>query len=313
MTTPKLNQKHALAWRAVFTATLVAVTVLVLTRYWVTVSSSLRIARSSNVVWLVVALLSAAATFWIAALVYDVLALHRLRYRQTLLVELASAFVNRLLPAGLGGLGLNGVYLYRRGHTPAEATAVVSVNNLLGISAHLALLAGLLLYEPDVVRALFTKYHIAVPWGWAIAAGVLLCLVWTLPATRNKTATFTNHLFASVRKIGPPNIVRALVLSAFTTTAYTLALLAAARAVDIHLGVLQIFIVFTAGELVGTATPTPGGLVGAEAGLFTGFVAYSVPPATAGAAVLLFRLATYWLPLFPGMAALLAVRQRKLS
>jgi len=39
----------------------------------------------------------------------------------------------RLLPSGIGSLGLNGVYLYKRKHTVAEATVVVSTNNLLGI------------------------------------------------------------------------------------------------------------------------------------------------------------------------------------
>ena len=66
------------------------------------------------------------------------------------------------------------------------------------------------------------------------------------------------------------------------------------------------------GMLAGTATPTPGGLVGAEAGLFTGFTAYGVSVLDAGAAVLLFRLVTYWLPLFPGLLALLAGRKNGL-
>jgi len=64
--------------------------------------------------------------------------------------------------------------------------------------------------------------------------------------------------------------------------------------------------------LASTATPTPGGLVGAEAGLFAGFVAYGVASPTAGAAVLLYRLVTYCCRLFPGAVALLLARNSKL-
>ena len=41
----------------------------------------------------------------LAALSYKFLALHTLSFRQLILVELAAAAVNRLVPAGLGGLG----------------------------------------------------------------------------------------------------------------------------------------------------------------------------------------------------------------
>jgi uncharacterized protein (TIRG00374 family) len=64
--------------------------------------------------------------------------------------------------------------------------------------------------------------------------------------------------------------------------------------------------------LASTATPTPGGLVGAEAGLFAGFVAYGVSAPMAGAAVLLYRFVTYWLPLLPGVLALFLARRRRL-
>ncbi|HEY4160885.1 MAG TPA: lysylphosphatidylglycerol synthase transmembrane domain-containing protein [Candidatus Saccharimonadales bacterium] len=312
MAKQKLDRKRALAWRVLFTLALLVAAVYIVVRNWSTVSGSLRVARGGNPAWLVAALLLMALTFCCSAAVYGVLALHRLRYYQTLLVSVAGAFVNRLLPAGLGGLGLNGVYLYRKGHSPAEATVIVSVNNLLGIAAHLLLLAVLLILRPQTLRGLFSRHHIAIPWGWGVVAVAVLCVVVSLPAVRRPLGRFVRHLAESIRKLKAAKLVPALLLSALLTTIYTGVLVCSARSIGINLGLLQLFVVFSFGMLAGTATPTPGGLVGAEAGLLAGFVAYGVPSADAGAAVLLFRLVTYWLPLVPGVAALVAVRKRRL-
>jgi len=251
-----------------------------------------------------------AGTFCLAAGVYGLLALKPLRYRQTIVVEVAAAFANRLLPAGLGGLGLHGVYLYRKKHTPAQATAVVSVNNLLGITAHLVLLAFVVLARPGVLQMFVRHYAIN---GWYVLVALLIVLLGlSLPWVRRKLSAFGRNLAASLRLLRPRRVLAAAVLAMLLTAAYTCILFASAHGVGLQLGVLQTFIVFSAGLLVGTATPTPGGLVGTEAGLFAGFVGYGVSPADATAATLLFRLVTYWLPLLPGVFALLLARARKL-
>jgi uncharacterized protein (TIRG00374 family) len=81
------------------------------------------------------------------------------------------------------------------------------------------------------------------------------------------------------------------------------------EAVGIHLELQQVFLVFTIGMIVGTATPTPGGLVGAEAGLTGGLIAYGVQPDMALAAALLYRFLTYWLPLLPGFITFVNIRR----
>jgi undecaprenyl-diphosphatase len=253
-----------------------------------------------------------AATFLIAAGIYSALALHRLRYRQTVLVEIATACVNRLLPSGLGGLGLHGVYLYKRGHSTAEATVVVSVNNLLGMAAHLVLLLLVLLLRPSVFRGFASHWHVTLHWWYGLAVPGAAAVVWVLPGVRRRLQGFGRNLLASVRKIRLLHAARALCLAVLLTASYTLILWSTAQSLGLRMGLLQVFIVFSIGMLTSTATPTPGGLVGAEAGLFAGFAGYGVPAATAGAAVLLYRLVTYWLPLVPGALALLVARQRRL-
>lgn len=312
MSKQTIDKKHALVWRAIFTVALIAIGAFFLEEHHHIVSQSIADADGMNGPWFLCSLLLMAATFCIAAGTYSVLAFHRLRYRQTLLVELAAAFANRLLPAGLGGLGLNGVYLYRHNHTPAEATAIVSVNNLLGMAAHLLLLVALLLYHPRVVQALCSRHGVSIRWEWGALAVAVLAVVCSVPPLRRKLARFAWHLIDSFRQLSAWQIVPALLLSALLTITYTLVLCCAARAIDVRLGVQQLFIVFSFGMLVGTAVPTPGGLVGTEAALFTALAAYGVSDAHAGAVVVLFRLATYWLPLVPGVYALWSARYRHL-
>lgn len=303
--------KRALLIRVALSVIVLAAAVYVLAAHWPAVEGSLGVARGASIAWLAVSLLGMVATFGIAAAIYGVLAFRRLHYWQTATVEVAAAFVNRLLPSGLGGLGLHGVYLYKRGHTAAEATVVVSVNNLVGMLAHLLLLATVLAFRPEVIHRFVHGGHVG---DWKVLAGLgaLLVVVLALPFVRTRVARFVQNLLASVRKIKPHTVGRALLLAMLLTAVYTMVLFAAARSVGVNLSVLQVFIVFSLGMLVSTATPTPGGLVGAEAGLFAGFVAYGVPAPLAGAAVLLYRLVSYWLPLLPGALALLLARKRQL-
>ena len=53
-------------------------------------------------------------------------------------------------------------------------------------------------------------------------------------------------------------------------------------------------------SLIAAAAPTPGGLGAMEAALVAGFTGVGMDPGLAVAAVLSYRLVTYWLPILPG-------------
>lgn len=289
----------------------IAAALYALATHWDTVTASVRIARGASITWLVISLGLMAATFLIAAGIYGVLALHRLRVRRTVLIEISTAFVNRLLPAGIGGLGVHGVYLYKQKHTAAEATAVVSVNNLVGMLAHLLLLAGVVAYRPATLSQ-FISGGVHADWRVVLAVGLVVVVVFALPVVRRRVGRFVRNLLVSVRKLRARSLLAGLLLAMLLTVTYTLILWSVVHALGLALSLLQVFIVFSLAMLTSTATPTPGGLVGAEAGLFAGFVAYGVAAPLAGAAALLYRLVTYWLPLVPGVIALFMARRRKL-
>ena len=280
--------------------------------HWHTVSGSLEATRSAHLSWLLIALGCMVITMLIAAVIYGVLALHRLRYRQTVLVEVAAGFVNRILPSGLGSLGLHGVYLYKRKHTVAEATAVVSVNNLLGVTAHLSLLLFLIVLRPHVFQAL--HFHVAVRSVICvlIVLSAVLLIAATAPVIRRRVVGFARNLVRSFKKVSILSAAKAWGLAVMLTSLYVLILWFSGHAVDVHLSMLQMFVVFTAGMFSGTIVPLPGGLVGMEAGLLVSLVAYDIPTARAGAVVVIFRFVTYWLPIIPGVIALFLARRKRL-
>lgn len=283
--------------------------VVVLWRNWPTVRAGLAVAYRADLLWFGLVLACGASTYILAAAAYNRLTLHPLRYRQTLLVEVASAFVNRLLPAGIGGLGLHGDYLYKRKHTVAQATAVVSVNNLLGILGHMLLLGAILLLVPEArVRV---TVHISGVWVLAAVALLFGCAVLITPV-RQRVMGFVTHVMASVRRLHMVRLAQALLCLVGLTALNTMALWAAGKAVGLHVAMPAALVVLSCGVFGATLTPTPGGLVGAEAGLVTGYALFDVSATSATAAIVLFRLAVYWLPVVPGVVALDAIRRQHL-
>ena len=58
--------------------------------------------------------------------------------------------------------------------------------------------------------------------------------------------------------------------------------------------------VYLAAAVIAAASPTPGGLGAIEAALIAGLTGIGISSGAAVSAVLIYRLATYWLPVLPG-------------
>ena len=137
----KLKRREIKVWQVAVYLALAAALAWVGRANWSSLKSGLAALVSANLTYVLLGAALTVATFFIAAASYQALLLRKLRYRRTVLVELAAAFISRLLPAGLGGLGLNGDYLHRGGHSPAEATLIVSMNTLLAIIGNVLLVS----------------------------------------------------------------------------------------------------------------------------------------------------------------------------
>lgn len=311
------KQKHSMRamWvRWAVTLGFVVLAVFVLSRNADVFAKSFLALGSASPTLLLVAVCLTFSMFVAAAGMFQLLALKPLRLRQTTLVEFAAAGVNRLLPGGVGGLGVHGLYLYRKKHTPAQATAVVGTNNLLGIGMHVLLLSLLFVAHPDTLSE-FKLPHLGLK-HLGIACFVLaaLLLVSMIPKWRVAVSGFAQNILKSLQayRAHPGKLGWAAVLAVTVSALYTSTLFVIVHSLGLSVGFLPAFIIFSLGVLTATATPTPGGLVGAEAGLFLGFTAYGFTPEQALSATLLFRFITYWLPIVPGLLLVAVARRRHL-
>jgi len=260
--------------------------------------------------WLAVALALAAASFLAAAAAQLGAVDPALALGRTTLVQVASSFANRLTPAGLGGIGLNLRYLERAGLDRSAAAAAVAVNTAAGVVLHVA---GLLVAAALVGHAGMGAAHI--PKGWpvlvalaaALAAGGLL--LWS-PLGRQRLVTPAlragRELAGVLRR--PGKAAQLLGGSAGVTLSYALTLACCLEAFDAHMPLASTVAVYPAGAAVASASPTPGGLGAMEVALVAGLTAVGAPTGPAVAAVLAFRLLTYWLPVLPGWLAYRALR-----
>ena len=77
-----------------------------------------------------------------------------------------------------------------------------------------------------------------------------------------------------------------------------------------HISLATAAVVYLTSAAIGSVAPTPGGLGAVELALSTGLVAAGMAGTAAISAVLLFRLATFWLPVPLGWLALGVLRRR---
>ncbi len=252
------------------------------------------------------------STYIFATINYCVLAIKPLRFLRTLLVQLASMFVGRLLPAGIGGIGANYAYLRYSKHRPAQAASVVAANNVLGFIANGLLVLGVSLGFWTSLPALHSPWQVHPMQLWAIV--VVAMVIGGFLISRFRTR-FISSLTSFWRQIAqyrqrPRSLLLALVSSVCLTLANAIAFYYAAGALSVTISLETALIVSSVGILLGTVTPTPGGLGGVEAGLVVGMVAFGIPSANALAVALLYRLISYWAPLLLGLGAFVVSERR---
>lgn len=78
-------------------------------------------------------------SFFMAALSYYFLSFKKIKYFRTVIMQFASNAMNKILPAGIGAIGSNYLYLKHNGSSSLAAGASVLVNNLLGVLASIVL------------------------------------------------------------------------------------------------------------------------------------------------------------------------------
>jgi undecaprenyl-diphosphatase len=279
------------------------------------VGDSVRAIRSANWRWLIGCVAMSMGTYVGAAISTSGGVRARLPFLANVQTQLASSFVNRVTPANVGGMALNVRFMQKAGAEPAEAVTGMGLNVLAGAIVHVVLLAVFLAWAGQGNSAFKIPSNSKV----LAAIAVLLAIVGIVAATRRGRRMLKTRVIAQLEKSvssvvalarSPLRLVALFGGSTCVTLAYTAALACAIAAFHGGLTYGQVGAVYLGSSIIAAAAPTPGGLGAMEAALVAGLTAVGMEAGIAVAAVLAYRLATYWLPILPGWLSFQLLERR---
>ncbi|MFI9614694.1 lysylphosphatidylglycerol synthase domain-containing protein [Streptomyces sp. NPDC052023] len=260
--------------------------------------------------WVIAAVLFSAFSYVAAAMALLGFVPERVPFPRTVAAQVAGSFVKIVAPAAVGGVALNTRFLQRSGVRPGLAVASVGASQLFGLGCHiLMLLAFGYLTGTEKTPSLSPSRTVI---AGLLTVAVLVLVVTSVPFMRKFVSTRVRSLFAGVvpRMLDvlqrPQKLVTGIGGMLLLTACFVMCLDASIRAFGdetTSISIASVAVVFLAGNALGSAAPTPGGVGAVEATLTVGLIAVGLPSEVAAPAVLLFRLLTLWLPVLPGWLA----------
>ncbi len=226
----------------------------------------------------------------------------------TLVASTASVFASTTAPAQLGGTSLRVRYLEHHGLSAFRAAAATAFGGVVNGFVVVGLLLAFALWAGG---ASFEAGEVAHPRSVWIGLGILACvalLSFAIPAVRRRVVRAAAQAGTLARAglhqlSGTPSRVVTTVAAGFALALAHLAALDAAMAVfNQPLDLATLGVVYLAATALASLVPTPGHLGALEAMLVAGLMTAGVGTAAAVCVVLLYRLASFWLPVAFGWA-----------
>ncbi|MGR4881988.1 YbhN family protein [Streptomyces sp. LARHCF249] len=256
--------------------------------------------------WVGAALAFSALSYVAAAMSLLGFVPERVSFLRTVVAQVAGSFVKLVAPAAVGGVALNTRFLQRAGVRPGLAVASVGASQLFGLASHILLLLSFGYLTGTEKTPEMTPSRTVI--AGLLTVAVLVLVVTAVPFMRKFVATRVRALFAGVvpRMLDvlqrPQKLVTGIGGMLLLTGCFVMCLDASIRAFGggQAISYASIAVVFLAGNALGSAAPTPGGMGAVETTLTLGLIAAGLEKEVAISAVLLFRLMTFWLPVLPG-------------
>jgi len=235
----------------------------------------------------------------------------------TVLAQFASSFINRVSPANVGGMALNARFLQKAGSDPPASVAAVGVNSLAGAIMHLVLIVVFfVLAGHDLTKAVKLPSSSKILLILAVVLAVVGIVLATRPGrrwTKKQLVPMVRSAAVSLRRAASSPVKLGLLFggSALITLLYIAAVAASIKAFATGPSLVVVGAVYLVSAAVAAASPTPGGVGAIESALSWGLINVGMHPGPAVSAVLLFRLATYWLPILPGWVSWRLLQRRE--
>jgi glycosyltransferase 2 family protein len=272
---------------------------------------------SADWAWLPLVIALSAVTYLASAVALMGAVRPRIRFWPTVLAQAASSFVNRVSPANVGGMALNARFLQKSGVDASAGVAAVGVNSLVGAVVHLVLIVVFFTWAGKGLGKAFTLPSSS---KLLLILAVVVAIVGIVLATRpgrrfasGKVIPGLRSAAASLKRVAqsPGKMTMLFGGSALITLAYIGGLAASVQAFGGGPGIVLIGAVYLGASALAAAAPSPGGLGAIEAALVAGLTGVGMAAGPAVSAVLLYRLATYWLPVAPGWLSWRVLQRRE--
>ncbi|MFE9247133.1 flippase-like domain-containing protein [Nocardiopsis sp. NPDC006938] len=269
--------------------------------------------------WTLAALTMGTGCMFAAAMVLVGFVPAPLPWWRTVLAQYAGSFVRIAAPAGLGSIAVNSRFVIKAGVPVSLSLSAVGLTQLVGFLIHVPLLLVCAYLTGTSYWTGFTPSPTVTV--IAIVATVGVGAVLMHPRLRRAvTSRLRPYLRGVLPQLldlfqRPASLVLGVGGSLLLTVAFVLCLhfsVLAFAGPGVEVSLVAVAVVFLAGNAIGSAAPTPGGLGAVEAALIGGLTTVAALPAdVALPAVLLFRVLTFWFPVLPGWAAFSYLQRRE--
>jgi len=307
LATPELVRLQRVRPRSLLTIAALVGLYYILLPQLAKVGNPLPVLESAQWAWVLVAIGFSALTYLASAIGLLGGVSVRVPFWPTLLTQGASSYVNRVSPSNVGGMALNVRFLQKAGVEPSAGVAAVGVNSLAGALVHLVLLVIFFAWagRSGASKAFKLPSSSLLLAVLAVVAAVIGIVIATRQGRNFAARKVLPSLRSSLASLGrvarsPVRLTLLFGGSALVTLAYVAGMVASVEAFGGGASIAKIGAVYMAASVVAAATPTPGGVGGFEAAAITGLTGIGISSGAAVSAVVIYRLATYWLPVPPG-------------
>lgn len=241
--------------------------------------------------------------------------------RDIYMLQLAQSYVGLAVPSSAARIAMDVRFFQKHGFSSGAALAIGGVDSLGGFITEATLLLSLLIFTP---KGLYFDLDASSLPEWRTIIGILLLLailIWIvsllLPDRRRQFMDWASNLItdgkSTLRNLNSPRRLVMLFggnLASILLFASTLGIFGSAFGTTVSFSDLIVIIISV--SLLAGLLPVPGGIGVVESGLTFGLVAAGMAEGPAFAAVIIYRIATFYLPPLWGFLAFRRLQQEGL-
>jgi uncharacterized protein (TIRG00374 family) len=219
-------------------------------------------------------------------------------------LQLAISYVNLAVPTAASRIAVNVRFFQRQGVPPATAVATGALDGVSGFIVQALLLGSLLLFTGlslDVDMSGPASAAVRIAWMLVAVFAVAVLVILVVPRLRRYVVgavrTTIREAFTVLRGLRSPRRLAMLFGgNLISELLFALALGVIVQAFGYSLGLHELLFINLAVSLLAGLVPIPGGVGVTEGGLIFGLTSFGVPQEVAFAAVMLYRLSTFYTP-----------------